>query len=417
MRVAMVLGFLPTYVRTEVEALGALGVETEIWLPGADRYIDTITGGDLPAGSVQGGSGGELVTGSPTPGQAVRSLLSTTRAFLVHPRSMAGLAAEAFRVSSPLLMAYGARLADALAKNPPDRIHSHFAWEPAAVAMWASRMLGVPWSLTVHAADIFTPRRPRAVGLMLSKACPLFTISDFDRRFITERWGAGAGSRAVVNRLGIEQRGLPAWSGIGSGLIWCMASGLADKKGVGVLLSACAIMKAARSGWRCVVAGADRSGERLRMYREKASGMGLDGFVEFPGALPSDEVLAGTAASAVAVLPCVKAPDGDMDGIPIALMEAMGMGVPVVSTRLSGVPELVEDGVSGVLTDPGDPSALAGVLLRLLGDPDGSSSLGAAARARISGHFSAAGHARSMIDSWRAADACGQPAGGALPGS
>lgn len=411
------LGFLPTYVRTEVEALGSLGVETEIWLPGADGFIDSITGSDLPAGSVSGGTGGDLVTGSPTSGQVVGSLLSTARAFLGHPRSMAGLTAEAFRVSCPTLMAYGARLADALAKNPPDRIHSHFAWEPAAVAMWASRMLGIPWSLTVHAADIFTPRRPATVGLMLSKACPLFTISDFDRLFIMERWGTDAGSGAVVNRLGIEQRDLPEWSGKGSGLIWCMASGLADKKGVEVLLEACAVMKSVRSGWRCIIAGSDRSGDKLRRCREKASGMGLDGFVEFPGALPAGDVLAGTARAAAAVLPCMKAPDGDMDGIPIALMEAMGMGVPVVSTRLSGIPELIEDGVSGLLTDPGDPSALAETLLRLMGDPETSSALGSAARARISGQFSAVGHARRMIDSWMAADSCDKPAGGVQPGS
>lgn len=408
MRLAMVLGFLPTYVRAEVEALGSLGVETEIWLPGRDGFMDSITGRGLPRGASRGGSGGELVIDSPSAGQAVGAALSSIGAFLRRPPSMVSLAAEALQVSSPSLLAYGARLADALSRRPPDRIHSHFAWEPAAVAMYASRLLGVPWSLTVHAADIFTPRRPGLVRLMMEHACPLFTISDFDREFISENWGARYGERTLVSRLGIDLLDLPPWTGAGSRILWCTASGLAEKKGVDVLLDACALMREELAGWRCVIVGSDRDGATLGRCRNLATRMGLDGLVEFPGALPSHEVLAGTAGAAVVVLPCVKAESGDMDGIPVALMEAMGIGVPVVSTRLSGIPELIEDGVSGLLVRPGDPEALAAAIRRLLRDPGAAVGFGGAGRARIAERYAAGNHAREMMDAWASPD-CRRP--------
>lgn len=417
MRVAMILGFLPTYVRAEVEALGRAGVETEIWLPGSDGYMDSIAGRDLPRGAVRGGIGGELLTGSPSAGQAFSSLLSMAGAFVRSPRSTIRLADEAVHTGSSSMMAYGARLADSLSRRPPDRIHCHFAWEPAAVAMFASRLLGVPWSLTVHAADIFTPRRPGLVRLMLEQARPLFTISDFDRDFIAGRWGASLGARTVVSRLGIDTGGLPPWTGSGSRTIWCTASGLAEKKGVEVLLGACALMREELAGWRCVIAGSDREGAVLGRCRDLASSMALDGLVEFPGALPSREVLAGTAGAAAAVLPCVKAASGDMDGIPVALIEAMGMGVPVVSTRLSGIPELIEDGVSGVLVEPGDPERLAGAIRALLRDPVAAASLGRAGRARVEERFAASNHAREMIEAWASCDGRRETPDGATQGS
>ncbi len=407
MRTAYVLGFLPPYVRSELERLSALGVETEVWLPRSDSFWDSITGSELPGGSVAGGAKGDLLVGSPSTAEMARALSSTMRRFLISPVRMARHAGTSLGASGPSFLVYGARLADALSRNPPDRIHSHFAWEPAAAAMWASKLLGIPFSLTVHAADIFRPRNPGTVGMMLAHASPLFTISDFNRRFIAGRWGDAVASGAVVTHLGIDPDSLPhaVRGGTGDGLIWCTASGLAEKKGVPDLLEACRLLEGSGNGWHCVIAGSDRDGCSLARFRELAGDLVLSGRVEMPGSLPSPEVLIRTSAASVAVLPCIRASDGDMDGIPVALMEAMGMGVPVVSTRLSGIPELIEDGVSGILVEPGDPSALARSIRRLLDDPAAAARLGYAGRRRVSEHFTAASHARRMLDAWLSRDA------------
>jgi glycosyltransferase involved in cell wall biosynthesis len=106
----------------------------------------------------------------------------------------------------------------------------------------------------------------------------------------------------------------------------------------------------------------------------------LTGAVVLCGALPHPEVMRRYGAAALFVLPCVPAADGDLDGIPNVLLEAMACRVPVVSTRLSGIPEVVQDGVTGLLAEPADTQALAGAIARLLQDRPLRECLGQAGR-------------------------------------
>jgi glycosyltransferase involved in cell wall biosynthesis len=124
-------------------------------------------------------------------------------------------------------------------------------------------------------------------------------------------------------------------------------------------------------------------GPLMEALVEQATRLGISEHVEFAGAESPERVRERLAAADIFTLGCKIAQNGDLDGIPISLMEAMAAGVPVVSTRLSGIPELIEDGVEGLLAEPGDPESLAAALLSLIRDPARAKSMAERARQKV----------------------------------
>jgi glycosyltransferase involved in cell wall biosynthesis len=170
-------------------------------------------------------------------------------------------------------------------------------------------------------------------------------------------------------------------------------------KGQAVLLEACARLVARGIEVRCdlVGDGPDR-GALLRRARR----LGLAERVHFHGACPREQVAACLRETDVAVVPSVPTRDGRREGIPVALMEAAASGRPVVASRLSGIPEAIEDGVEGILVAPGDADALADALARLARDPGLRGRLGTAARERMLRDFDLATNARTLAARFRA---------------
>lgn len=167
-----------------------------------------------------------------------------------------------------------------------------------------------------------------------------------------------------------------------------------------VLLQACNTLHMRSISFKCVIAGTDQAGDRLELFRKAVSEYKLDGIVEFRGLMPSKKVLEAVSTSNLFVLPSVEAPNGDMDGIPVALMEAMGIGVPAISTRLTGIPELIEDGVNGLLTTPGDHEELADAIEKLLTDPDLAEDLASRGREKVLKDFSVDRYTDDLIEAW-----------------
>jgi glycosyltransferase involved in cell wall biosynthesis len=114
---------------------------------------------------------------------------------------------------------------------------------------------------------------------------------------------------------------------------------------------------------------------------------GVGDQVVLAGPRPQEEVARMMAQSSIFVLPSIIAADGQMEGIPVALMEAMATGRPVVTTSISGIPELVEDGVSGLLVPPGDPAALAAAIRKLLDDRENAAAMGLRGREKVRREF------------------------------
>ena len=425
-----VLSFMPTYVQWEACELRRRGVPVSIVLPAPwprAAMWDHITGFDRHA------SGGPEVHTAD-----FRHWLTKPIRALAHPAAL--LLARVWRRRGRAALRLAARclydgtfrhylaatwLAEVLADGstgvvggvgegqplrPPrrgdgalvvGRVHAHFATDAAEVGALLAQLLGVPFSVTTHANDIFVPRVPQRVPRLLAAAAQVFTISHFNRAYLARAAGPSIGRHVRVLHLGVDVDALPHWSpAAGVFTIVCTASGLVEKKGLAVLFDACAAVQARGLRFRCQVCGADPGEHRLAELRHLVHARGLADEVSLLGALPWKEAQQLVARADVFVLPSIRTARGDMDGIPVSLIEAMGIGVPVVSTRLSGIPELVEDGCSGLLVPPGDAQALAGAIERVAREPALAQAMGARARQRVRDAFSLARSVDGLLAAW-----------------
>ena len=285
----------------------------------------------------------------------------------------------------PLRLAAGPPVRGApRAGRPIDHVHAHYATYPALAAWLCGRLLGVGYSFTAHAHDIYLDQS--MLARKIADARFVVTISDFNRDWLRPFAGNSQTPIEVVH-CGIDLaeyeyrgRSLPAQGPVGA---FCVAS-LQEYKGHTVLLRALA------SDPRLGRVRVELVGEgRLRPSLERlAAELGIADRITFTGGLREAEVRDRLAAADLFVLPSIIASDGQMEGLPVVLMEAMASGVPVVATRLSGIPELVVDGETGLLAEPGDPVALSRALARVLeDDPDEVMRRVAAGRERVERAF------------------------------
>lgn len=277
----------------------------------------------------------------------------------------------------------------------PDHLHAHWATYPSTAAMIVSRRIGVPFSFTAHAHDIFLEHH--LLADKIREAAFGVTISEFNRRYLAERINETASERMRVVHCGVSPAEIPFHpGGREPGLI--VAVGRLDEiKGFCHLVAACELLAAWKVPFQCIVIGEGR----LRPDLERQiSAAGLQDVVRLPGACKQEEVRRHLYRASVFVLPSVVTAAGDRDGIPVALMEAMATGAPVVSTYVSGIPELVEDSVSGLLVQPGDAESLALALKRLLAQPALGLRLAQSAREKVERDFDVAKEARKLYEAF-----------------
>jgi colanic acid/amylovoran biosynthesis glycosyltransferase len=285
-----------------------------------------------------------------------------------------------------------AAVARTAARDRVDHVHAHFASHPATAAWVLHRLTGIPFSFTAHANDLFVA--PVLLDRKVADARFVIAISEYNRRALLER--SPSARRVEVVHCGIDsdRYGWRGLDGRDPDRVVCVAS-LMPKKGHAVLVDALALLAERRPGVVLELVGDGPEHDRvLRRARER----GVSGRISLLGARSSEEVRATLAGARAFALPAVRLPSGRMEGIPVALMEAMASGVPVVATRLSGIPELVQDGVTGLLVEPHDPHGLAEALERLLGDDALAAVLARAARARVERSFALRSEATRLGD-------------------
>jgi len=277
-------------------------------------------------------------------------------------------------------------LARELERRGVRHIHAHFATHPTTMALIISTLTKIPFSFTVHAHDIQLDRS--LLRWKLREARFVRSISQFNRRFLEELYAEARGKLAVIH-VGVPlppaPRPLPP-----APRILCVAAHK-PYKGLPVLIEACRILRSHGVAFHCDVVGNGPMGPELEALND-------DQAVTFLGPRDENEVARLMDECFMFVLPSIIAPDGQMEGIPVALMEAFAHGRPAVSTRISGIPELVEDGVNGVLVEPGDAAALARAMRELLEDRARATEMGLRGRVAVEREFELSGCVRALLD-------------------
>lgn len=328
-----------TFVKDEVDALVAAGHE-----------VMTM--------SLEGPAGADVALGA----RRARSSWTASRVLSLATRRPASVVRALSRRSLTL----GLRLkvlaaAEEARRRGTDTVHAHFAYRNADAAEIVGVALGTGHSVTAHAHDIFVENSQ--LGRRLRAARRVVTVCNYNRDHIVAMHPDLAGRVTVIPcSTRLRPDGAPAATAGGGPLVLSVGR-LVEKKGFDDLLHATA---RARRPFQVVIVG---DGPLRAQLEALVARLGIAGRVRMVGSLDHRATLAWYERADIFSLACRIAADGDRDSMPVVTKEAMAAGLPVVSTTAVGVPEMVDDGKTGLLVPPSDPDALAAALDRLAGDP------------------------------------------------
>lgn len=281
-------------------------------------------------------------------------------------------------------------------------LHAHFAHSPTSVAMFTSRLTGIPFSFTAHAKDIYTSD-PRQIREKIGLASFVVTCTEYNRKHLDE---LSDGHATPIYR---------NYHGIDTGLFSTetnrphrpqqpfqilTVARLTAKKGLPTIYRALRILCDQGIELEHTHIGGGEDREKIEaLIRD----LNLGSVARLLGTRPHEVVLDHYKNSDLFVLGCEIAPNGDRDGIPNVLLESMAMGLPVVATDISGIPELVEHERTGLLAPPGKPEKLAETMLRLLSDGELRKQVITAGKLRVRQEFDNRQLIRALADVYRQA--------------
>jgi glycosyltransferase involved in cell wall biosynthesis len=249
-----------------------------------------------------------------------------------------------------------------------NHLHAHFASLPSTLAFMAHEVSGIPFSFTAHAKDIFVyGMEEHRLREKLTAAGFVVTVTEYNRRYLIDNVPDLNRERITVIHNGVDlEQFKPDKSLMRDNNLIIGVGRLVPKKGFGDLLGACAYLKESGVSFRCEIIGDGPEGEALMAKRQA---LGLEKDVAFLGPRKQDEVLAKMREATVLALPCTIADDGNQDALPTVILEALACGLPVVSTAVSGIPEIIDSGDDGILVEPRDQLALGKEIERVLKSP------------------------------------------------
>jgi colanic acid/amylovoran biosynthesis glycosyltransferase len=277
-------------------------------------------------------------------------------------------------------------------------VHCHFSNHPAAAGFVINRLTGIPYSFTAHGFDLHVDRH--MLCEKVAEATFVVAVSEYNRKLILEECGEPSRARITVIHCGVDTgffRPRERAAAERPFSILCVGT-LHEVKGQAFLVEACRLLAEAGVDVTCTLVG--EGPDRAALIRQIATA-GLEGRVAVAGRRTRAEVAGLLSRAHVLVSPSVPTAEGKREGIPVVLMEAMASGVPVVASGISGIPELVEDGRTGLLVPPRDPSALASALRRLHDDSAFRESLARAGRELVEREFDVHKNAGDLVRRFR----------------
>jgi colanic acid/amylovoran biosynthesis glycosyltransferase len=278
-------------------------------------------------------------------------------------------------------------------------LHAHFANHPATVAHQASKLLGIPFSFTAHAYDLYRQADLHDIARKMGDARFTVTVSEYNTAFLRQLANGGT-PRIELIRNGVDmQRFSPPAAIPGDPFTVLAVARLVEKKGLGVLIEACRTLRDRGRDFRCEIVG---KGAQKALLDGLIRQWDLRERVHLVGALAQQEIVERYHRANVLVLPCLVGQDGNRDGLPVSIVEALACGVPVISTPVTGIPEVVRDGANGLLVPERDAHALADAIERIMLDADLATRLSGAARASVVDDFDQAKTAARLHELFRA---------------
>ena len=272
-----------------------------------------------------------------------------------------------------------AHWAEAMRRQGVTHFHAHWATEATTVAAIFSWLTRIPFSFTAHAYDIYLS--PQFFDLKLREAAFAVTVSKYNRQYIAEHFGPDEIDKIHVIYPLVDLNQFPRRPPSSDGPLTILTIGrMTEYKGLLYLVEACRILKQRGLRFECQIVG---QGEDQPLLEEAIARYSLEAEVKLPGSLPHEAIPSLLESATLFALPCVIADNGDRDGMPQVLLEAMARGVPVVSSEVIGLPEMIRDG-SGILVPPRDPDALADAMQHIARmPPEARDAMGRAGRAIV----------------------------------
>ena len=274
-------------------------------------------------------------------------------------------------------------------------IHAHFSVNAATLGLVIARLLNISYSFTVH-NNIFTDRLILREKLRAAKF--IISISEYSRRFLIDYAPEldDLADKISIVHCGIEPDQFVPEREISTNELPHIVSlsSLAERKGMPMLVEACRILRDRGVQFKCTIAG---DGPQRVLLEQLVGDYELENHVHLAGRYFQEDIRDYLNNASIFALACVTAENGDVDGVPVALMEAMAMKVPTISTTVSGIPELIDHEISGLLVPEQSPEELADAIERLLDDPIFAENLADAAREKVSAEFNLDNSARQLI--------------------
>jgi glycosyltransferase involved in cell wall biosynthesis len=287
------------------------------------------------------------------------------------------------------------RFAYEIQKRGIGHIHCHFASHPALAGFIIRRLTGIPFSFTAHGSDLHVERR--FLNQKVREAAFVVTVSAYNKELIVRECGEDIRAKIHVIHCGVDPdvfRRLPHRMNQGPARMLCVAS-FEEVKGHEYLVEACRILRARGTAFVCDFVG---DGPLRGTVENQIKQANLQEVIRVHGARSRPEIARMMAGADIMVLPSVPTRSGKREGIPVVLMEAMASELPVVSSELSGIPELVDNGYTGLLAPPRDIGALADALQKLLHNSEMRSQMGRLGREKVLREFNLQRSAQKLSD-------------------